>query len=82
MNRLNVTKAGIEVKPGQVWRDMDERNALGTKRFGTVVSVHDGYATLQVAGAARTTRIAVRRMLPTSTGWELVSEAPAKETPP
>lgn len=77
---VNTTKEGIEVKPGQVWRDLDQRM---NGRTVTVLAVADGYASvtgntrlLKADGTHYKTRLAVRRMHKTSTGWALVSEAP------
>ena len=63
----NVTKEGVEVKPGQVWRDLDKRMQ---GRLVTVVSVADGKA--QVTNGVTKTRLSIQRMHKTSTGFELV----------
>jgi hypothetical protein len=71
----NVTEEGIEVKPGQVWRDLDKRMR---NRHGKVIEVIAGKATLERCRAdgstfgGSTTKIAVRRMHKSSTGWALV----------
>ncbi|CAG9207724.1 conserved hypothetical protein [Paraburkholderia tropica] len=64
----NLTKEGIEVKPGQVWRDLDKRSNGRTKR---VLSVADGKA--QFEGPPKT-KVAIDRMHRNSTGYELVSD--------
>lgn len=78
-NNSNRTRDGIEVKPGQVWRDCDQRMYSGN-RHGKVVRVAAGRAELQLCrdnGAViseRITKIAVRRMYRHSTGWTLVKD--------
>lgn len=78
---MNTTKEGIEVKPGQVWEDLDKR-MLGRRR--QVREVSDGYAYMD--GYPRT-RVAIRRMHRHSTGWKLVrdtsgsSESLSRERP-
>lgn len=70
-----VTKEGIEVKTGQIWRDLDERMGNRTCRVGRVV---DGKAEMfrMVNGEAGSrTWVAIRRMHKASNGWALVSEA-------
>lgn len=73
-----VTKEGIEVKRGQVWRDLDKR--MGN-RNAKVIEVVAGKAKMEMCRAdgstygGSTTRIAVRRMHKSSTGWELVKDA-------
>ena len=62
----NITKEGLEVRPGQVWRDLDKR--MGGREV-TVLWVKDGKA--RVKGAMETT-LSVRRMHSHSTGWVLV----------
>lgn len=64
----NVTKEGVEVKSGQVWRDLDKRMK---GRTVTVLFVHGGVARVR---GARETELAIRRMHKHSTGWELVKE--------
>lgn len=63
----NITKEGIEVKAGQVWRDLDKRMK---GRTVTVIFATAGVARVK---GARTTELAIRRMHRHSTGWELVS---------
>jgi hypothetical protein len=73
----NITKEGIEVKPGQVWRDLDKR--MGD-RTAKVIEVVAGKAKLERCRAngstfgGSTTRVAVRRMHKSSTGWALIKE--------
>jgi hypothetical protein len=66
----NITKEGIEVKEGQVWRDLDKRMK------GRTVTVLFAVAGVARVKGARTTELAVSRMHRHSTGWELVSDAP------
>jgi hypothetical protein len=75
-NPSNITKEGIEVKPGQVWLDLDKRNLL--KRTVRVRKVVDGKAVccILVGGhPGKDTTLSIRRMHKTATGWALVSEA-------
>lgn len=62
----NVTKEGIEVKAGQVWRDLDKRMK---GRTVTVIFATAGVARVQ---GARVTELTISRMHRHSTGWELV----------
>jgi len=70
----NITKDGIEVKPGQVWKDLDKRS---TGRQCKVMAVEDGKAKMQHYARGQLgskTTVSIRRMHTHSTGWELVSE--------
>jgi len=62
----NITKEGIEVKAGQVWRDLDKRM---NGRTVVVLFARGGVAKVK---GARETELAIRRMHKHSTGWELV----------
>lgn len=81
---MSITKEGIEVKVGQVWRDLDTRMAarycrvkdLGyTGTCGTIPA-----AVMQVCrpnGATvteRITKVRISRMHHHSTGWDLVRD--------
>lgn len=73
--RDNVTKEGIEVKRGQLWRDLDARMP---NRICQVGSVSDGKAEMfaMVGGqAGKRTFVSIRRMHKHSTGWVLKDEA-------
>lgn len=73
--KSNVTKERIEVKPGQVWRDLDKRCNGRQVRVRKVV---DGYAVCVVlvdGQPGKDTKLAIRRMHKNATGWALVSEA-------
>lgn len=61
-----VTKEGIEVKPGQVWQDLDKRMS---NRKCTVLAVLDGKAHM---GGVPKTKVSISRMHKSSTGWMLV----------
>jgi hypothetical protein len=65
----NVTKEGIEVKPGQIWIDLDKRMR---ERSVIVEIVEDGQAYCRTAAGKRT-RIAIRRMHKGGTGWRIKS---------
>lgn len=77
MNESNITKEGIEVKPGQIWRDLDGRMD-GRQR--SVIAVFNGVAVMCRLDVSdnRTTRVAIRRMHKSSTGWALVLEGAAQ----
>ena len=70
----NQTREGIEVKAGQVWRDLDKRMK---GRTVTVLAVAHDFA--MVKGAKKITRLAVARMHRHSTGWELAQDSQPKE---
>jgi hypothetical protein len=77
MMNENITNEGIEVKPGQVWRDLDKRM---NNRHVQVIVVADGKATVQACAANgrgithKTTKLSVSRMHKGSTGWSLVQD--------
>lgn len=74
----NVTPEGIEVRPGQVWRDLDARQE---GRCVRVISVAWGKARVARTNPAsgwtsdRHTTLSVRRMRKCSTGFALVPQA-------
>ena len=74
MSNDAMTKHGIYVKPGQVWRDLDKR----MDRYCKVVQIDNGKAVMQQCRAdgnvitERTTRVSIRRMYRHATGWDLV----------
>ncbi len=71
----NTTKEGVEVKPGQVWRDLNKRNLL--ERTVRVRNVVDGKAVcvIMVDGLpGKDTTLSIRCMHKGATGWALVSE--------
>lgn len=80
MNPENTTREGVEVKPGQVWRDLDKRQE---GRLVQVVEVKNGKAyVVRVSGNGTVnpfgrSRISVARMHRSSTGWELASRTPS-----
>ena len=70
----NITKEGIEVKPGQVWKDRDKRQSGHQCK---VVAIEDGKAKMQHYARGQLgskTTVSIRRMHKHSTGWELVSD--------
>lgn len=70
----NITKDGIEVKPGQVWKDLDKRQS---GRQCKVMATEDGKAKMQHYARGQLgskTTLSIRRMHKHSTGWELVCE--------
>lgn len=76
----NVTKEGIEVRIGQVWRDLDKRM---NNRHCIVEDVNEGKALMSRCrpdGSWRSsnhTKVSVSRMHKSSTGWALVQESGA-----
>ena len=73
----NVTKEGVEVKVGQLWRDLDYRQ---NGRLVQVLAVEKGRATIanysHSTGLEKsTTKLSVQRMHKSSTGWQLVQES-------
>lgn len=68
----NVTKEGIEVKVGQIWKDLDKR---GFGRQCKVIGVKDGKAEMQLFSRGQLgakTKISIRLMHKHSRGWALV----------
>lgn len=74
----HVTKEGIEVKVGQVWVDLDKR--MG-ERYMKVVALEEEKAVVMRCNigsriiASTRTRLSIRRMHKSSTGWALFVEA-------
>lgn len=64
---MNITKEQVEVKVGQVWRDLDKRMRNRTVK---IVKVENGFAFYE---SARNGRISIKRMYKHATGWELVA---------
>jgi hypothetical protein len=69
-----VTRDGIRVEIGQVWRDCDQRMSDGGRRCRVVeLNPHMGKAKMQnIHGPVPATWVSVRRMYKHSTGWEIV----------
>lgn len=67
--RLNTTREGVLVEPGQIWRDRDKRMH---GRLVTVLSVEYGSARVRTEPGGMERSIAVQRMKPTSTGFDLM----------
>lgn len=65
----NITKEGIEVKVGQVWRDLDKR----MQRTVTVERVANGFAYVLSSSGSRS-RISLMRMHKHATGFSLIEE--------
>jgi hypothetical protein len=70
----NVTREGIQVSRGQVWRDLDTRMAGRTCRVGEVANGKAEMFTLVNGQAGKRTFVSVRRMHKHATGWALVSQ--------
>lgn len=72
MSKSIITKDGITVRVGQVWRDCDKRCHGRTKTVARVDSLNG-----RVQWAERPQGwVAVRRMHKSATGWVLVSDVP------
>lgn len=75
----DVTREGITVRAGQVWRDLDVRT-MGGKRHCRVERVEGGAALMRLSStdgeiiSTRTTRVSIHRMHKSSTGWALVKD--------
>lgn len=71
---LLVTRDGIRVEVGQVWRDCDKRMSSGNRKCKVVeLNPHMGKARMQnIHGPVPATWVSVRRMYKHATGWELV----------
>jgi hypothetical protein len=71
-----VTKEGVTVKVGQVWKDLDKRMP---NRLLKVVKVYGdaGKANLENVSSGICSQVAIRRMHKTATGYALVSEPAA-----
>lgn len=74
----NVTKDGVKVRIGQVWKDLDSRSG---DRHCKVFALAEGRAHMnrcspdgRVASQA-VTKVAIARMHHGSSGWSLVSDA-------
>lgn len=71
----NITKEGIEVKPGQIWKDLDKR--IGDRQR-EIVRVENGKATIGRIGFSNAaqdsfrTKVSISRMHKSTTGWALV----------
>lgn len=70
----NVTKEGIEVKRGQLWRDLDRRMTGRVCRVGEVARGKAQMFTMVNGQAGKSTTVSIRRMYKHSTGWQLVQE--------
>lgn len=66
---LNTTRDGIEVKPGQKWRDRDKRMR---GRVIVITRVQGGFAYFAKGYGHAEGRIGIARMHNKSTGFELV----------
>jgi hypothetical protein len=71
----SITKEGIEVKRGQVWRDLDKRMTGRLCRVGRVEGGRAQMFTLMNGQLGKCTFVSVKRMHKHSTGWALVQEA-------
>lgn len=68
-----LTLDGIDVRVGQIWRDLDRRKP---GRRCRVVEIHDGRAIMEPDKPHQSrkaqTSVSIKRMHNHSTGWELV----------
>lgn len=72
-----VTKAGIRVAVGQVWRDLDKRMGDRVRKVVAIVDPVNGKVRMEATtGRGRfPTVVSVRRMHKHGRGWELVASA-------
>lgn len=68
--KLNTTRDGVLVAPGQIWEDLDSRQK---KRRVVVVSVQSGRARVRAHYGTRLSTLSVSRMHKHSTGFRLVA---------
>ncbi|MFC8125498.1 hypothetical protein [Streptomyces sp. NPDC057302] len=68
--KLNTTRDGALVAPGQIWEDLDSRQK---KRRVVVVSVQSGRARVRTHYGVRLSTLSVSRMHKHSTGFRLVA---------
>lgn len=73
----NVTKEGIEVKRGQVWRDLDKRMTGRLCRVGRVEGGRAQMFVLVNGQSGKCTFVSIKRMYKSSTGWALVQQSGA-----
>jgi hypothetical protein len=66
----------IEVQAGQVWKDADPRTP---DRFLRIDRVENRFAFCTVLSSGKKTRIAVQRMKPGKTGYELIHNVEAEQ---
>ncbi len=72
MTDKTITKEGIQVRVGQVWRDLDVR--MGDRQLPVViVDEVSGKACMRRKNGSLTC-IAIRRMHKSATGWALVRD--------
>ena len=71
---IHITKDGIEVKVGQLWRDCDRRVGVRIRRVAAITN--DGRALMAHPETDKypTTKVSIRRMYRHSTGWVLVKD--------
>lgn len=70
-----VTKEGVRVEVGQVWRDLDKRMGNRVRKVEAIIDSVNGKV-LMVATTGRgrfPSKVSIRRMYKHSTGWELVT---------
>ncbi len=74
----NITKDGVEVKKGQIWRDLDRGMP---DRHCKVEAIRDGKAVMyrctsegRLINAMREIKVSISRMHKSSTGWALVRD--------
>lgn len=70
----HITTDSVEVRTGQIWRDLDKRMKGRLCRVGKVANGKAEMFTLAGLISGKRTFVSVRRMHKTSTGWELVQD--------
>lgn len=72
-----VTKEGITVHAGQIWRDLDKRMTRTVKVLA--VDVATGKAEVENQSTGQRTKLSVRRMHKGATGWALAADPKASK---
>jgi hypothetical protein len=67
-----VTKDGIEVQIGQVWKNCDRRNRGEVKKVVGIIDAGNDTCAILYSDYGKRSNVKVRRMYKHSTGWELV----------
>ena len=71
------TLSGPIVRPGQIWQDADQRKEIPREIIIKEIDYQRGYANC-ISTEGRRTRIRLSRLRPTSSGYVLIHESPAK----
>ena len=74
-----VTKEGIRVEVGQIWRDLDKRMGGRLRRVAAIIDPANGVVRMVEAQrrSPLKSNVSIRRMHKHSTGWALVEHSSA-----